>query len=72
MPFIEVKIFEERLTPETEAALLTELSGAVGRTLGPDAEASTWVVLHGTPAQRWAVAGEVQGRADRDDVGAPA
>lgn len=59
MPFIDVHIFEERLDGETEGRLLRELSTAVTRALGDDYAKSTWVVLHGTPAARWAVGGDV-------------
>jgi phenylpyruvate tautomerase PptA (4-oxalocrotonate tautomerase family) len=59
MPFIDVHIFEERLDGETEARLLTELTAAVTRALGEEYLKSTWVVLQGTPAARWAVGGAV-------------
>jgi len=59
MPFINVHIFEERLDGKAEARLLAELSNAVTRALGAEYEKSTWVVLQGTPAARWAVGGEV-------------
>ncbi|ROO59761.1 4-oxalocrotonate tautomerase family enzyme [Micromonospora sp. Llam0] len=57
MPFIDVRIFEERLTPAVQEALVTRLSDAVGDVLGADARAQTWVVLTGAPADRWGIGG---------------
>ncbi|MGW3470916.1 tautomerase family protein [Saccharopolyspora sp. NPDC000995] len=58
MPFIDVKIFEERLAPETERALISALTDAVAGVLGEKTRPFTWVVLDGTPAQRWGIGGE--------------
>jgi 4-oxalocrotonate tautomerase len=58
MPFIDVRLFEERLTPETEQQLIRELTAAVTRVFGPDVAASTWVALTGTPAHRWGIGGQ--------------
>lgn len=57
MPFIDVRIFEERLTPAVQEALVTRLSDAVGEVLGEDARAQTWVVLTAAPADRWGIGG---------------
>lgn len=61
MPFIDVRIFEERLTPDTELRLIHELTDAVTRVFGEAARAQTWVALTGAPARRWGIAGD-QGR----------
>lgn len=57
MPFIEVKLYEERLTPETEQALITGITEAVVAALGESVREQTWVMLGGAPAARWGVAG---------------
>ena len=57
MPFIDVRLFEERLTPRTEQALISELTDAVTRVFGESARAHTWVVLSGSVARRWGVGG---------------
>ncbi|GAA5040007.1 4-oxalocrotonate tautomerase [Thermocatellispora tengchongensis] len=62
MPFIDVRIFEERLTPESEERLIGALTDAVASVLGEPAREQTWVVLTGAPAARWGVAGK-RGRA---------
>lgn len=57
MPFIDVRLFEERLTPDTEQQLIGELTEAVTRVFGESARAQTWVALTGSPARRWGVGG---------------
>jgi 4-oxalocrotonate tautomerase len=57
MPFIDVRIFEERLNPDTEQQLIVALTDAVTRVFGESARAHTWVVLTGAPAYRWGVGG---------------
>jgi 4-oxalocrotonate tautomerase len=57
MPFIDVRLFEERLNPDTEQRLISELTDAVTRVFGESARAQTWVALSGTPARRWGVGG---------------
>ncbi|MFY1632180.1 tautomerase family protein [Solwaraspora sp. WMMB335] len=77
MPFIDVRIFEERLTPAVQEALVARLTDAVADVLGEPTRAQTWVVLTGAPAARWGVGG-VQGtpptpalaQADDDDQAA--
>lgn len=59
MPFIDVKLFEERLTPEIEQKLIAQLTEAVANVLGERARDVTWIVLEGTPAKRWGVGGEL-------------
>lgn len=59
MPFIDVKLFEERLTPEIERKLIAQLTEAVANVLGERARNATWIVLEGTPAKRWGVGGEL-------------
>jgi len=57
MPFIDVRIFEERLTPPVRDALIGRLTDAVVEVLGAGARDQTWIVLTGTPAERWGIGG---------------
>ncbi|HSA51012.1 MAG TPA: tautomerase family protein [Yinghuangia sp.] len=57
MPFIEVKLYEERLTPETEEALITNITEAVVAALGESVREQTWILLSGTPATKWGIGG---------------
>lgn len=63
MPFIEIKLFEERLTPETEQALIERVTAAVTDTLGTRFRDRTWILLHAEPATRWGISGK-PGHAD--------
>ncbi|MFI2238483.1 4-oxalocrotonate tautomerase family protein [Streptomyces chrestomyceticus] len=57
MPFIEVKIYEKRLTPETERRLIERLTDASAEVFGDEVREHTWVVLQPVPAERWGIAG---------------
>ena len=57
MPFVEIKLFEERVDNASAARLGVALTDAVCAVLGEQVRPSTWVVVSGVPAQRWTVAG---------------
>jgi len=67
MPFIDVRIFEERLDSLTEQRLISELTDAVTRVFDESARAHTWVVLTGIPAYRWGVGGNLGKHPARHD-----
>ncbi|GGQ76274.1 tautomerase family protein [Couchioplanes azureus] len=58
MPYIDVKLFESRLTDEVEQRLIDEMTDAVVRVFGEEIRAQTWISLSGIPASRWGVGGE--------------
>ncbi|MFF6918362.1 tautomerase family protein [Streptomyces sp. NPDC012466] len=58
MPFIDVKIYDRRLTPESERALIERLTQATVDVLGEEVREQTWITLTGIPAQRWGIAGK--------------
>ncbi|MEU3838466.1 4-oxalocrotonate tautomerase family protein [Streptomyces sp. NPDC028635] len=57
MPFIDVKIYERRLTEESEADLIERLTQAVVDVFGEDVRDQTWIALTGVPPQRWGIGG---------------
>ncbi|MFE7842649.1 4-oxalocrotonate tautomerase family protein [Streptomyces sp. NPDC057474] len=57
MPYIDVKIYERRLTRESERALIERLTQAVVEVFGEEIREQTWVSLTGVPPQRWGIAG---------------
>ncbi|MCX2182028.1 tautomerase family protein [Streptomyces sp. SKN60] len=57
MPFIEVKIFEQRLTEQTERELVEQLTQATVNVFGEEIRDQTWIVLTPVPAHRWGIAG---------------
>ncbi|MEU0677505.1 MULTISPECIES: tautomerase family protein [unclassified Streptomyces] len=58
MPFIDVKIYDRRLTPQTERALIERLTQATVDVFGEEIREQTWIALTGVPPQRWGIAGE--------------
>jgi 4-oxalocrotonate tautomerase len=58
MPFIDVKIYDRRLTPESERALIERLTQATVDVLGEEVREQTWITLTGIPTQRWGIAGK--------------
>ncbi|PXY23137.1 tautomerase family protein [Prauserella endophytica] len=57
MPLIEVKLFEGRLSEDTESRLIDSLTDAITGVLGDSVRAQTWVVLEEVPARRWGIGG---------------
>jgi 4-oxalocrotonate tautomerase len=57
MPYIDVKLFENRLTEATEKELIDRITAAVVDTFGEDIREQTWISLTGIPSHRWGVGG---------------
>jgi 4-oxalocrotonate tautomerase len=62
MPLIEVKIYESRLTRETQEKLIEQLTEATAAVFGSEIRDHTWVILHPIPAERWGIAGRPGGK----------
>lgn len=58
MPFIDVKLYEGRLTEKTETELITRLTDAVAEVFGASARDQTWIVLQEVPRHRWGIGGK--------------
>ncbi|WP_410598280.1 tautomerase family protein [Amycolatopsis sp. lyj-90] len=58
MPFIDVKIYDRRLTPETRQALIAKLTDAVADVFDDAIRDSTWVVLTPVPVDHWGIGGK--------------
>ncbi|MEU6477511.1 tautomerase family protein [Streptomyces sp. NPDC047017] len=61
MPFIEARLYERRLTPETRRRLIERLTQAAVDVLGEEVREQTWVVLTPVPEERWGIAGRPGG-----------
>lgn len=57
MPYIDVKLFDRRLTPETEQQLIARITDAVVSVFDESIREQTWVVLEGIDPSRWGIAG---------------
>ncbi|MFI2710552.1 4-oxalocrotonate tautomerase family protein [Micromonospora sp. NPDC018662] len=58
MPYIDVKIYENRLDEKTERELIERLTAAVVDVFGESIRPQTWVTLTGVPHRRWGIGGE--------------
>jgi 4-oxalocrotonate tautomerase len=58
MPLVEAKVFEGRLTDETEPKLIAALTDAFVSVFGEEIREVTWVVLEEVPRSRWGVGGK--------------
>ena len=58
MPFIDVKLYDRRVNPETTEKIIKELTDGLARACDDDAlKAHTWVVVQGVPPSQWGIAG---------------
>jgi 4-oxalocrotonate tautomerase len=57
MPYIDVRIYEGRLTEASEKDLIARLTDAVAEVFGDDIRPATWITLTGVPERRWGIAG---------------
>lgn len=57
MPLIEVSLFEDRLTDETAAELITKLTDAMVECMSEEIRSGTWVVINGVAPKHWGFGG---------------
>jgi 4-oxalocrotonate tautomerase len=57
MPYLHLRINEDRLTPDKETELIAALTDAVASVYGDEIRRGTWVTLEAVPPSRWGVAG---------------
>ncbi|MBN9743410.1 hypothetical protein DMP23_20295 [Amycolatopsis sp. A1MSW2902] len=58
MPYIDVKIYEGRLDPDSSRRLIARLTDAVAEVYGEAIREQTWIVLTPVPPQRWGIGGQ--------------
>ena len=56
MPYINIRLLEDRLSPEKKAEVIREVTEVIVRTLGKEPE-STWIVIDEINSDNWGVAG---------------
>lgn len=72
MPYVEVKVFEERFQdPEFPDRMIAAVSEAVASVLGPEAGADTTVIVEGVPRSRWGHGGRSMARSSEADTPDP-
>jgi 4-oxalocrotonate tautomerase len=59
MPFVNVKVFEDRLSdPDFAGKLTFALTEAVVSVCGENVRENTWVIIDGVPREQWSFGGE--------------
>ena len=59
MPFVTVRVFEDRLSDEEFAGRLTSaMTEAVVSVCGENSRENTWVIVEGVPRSQWSFGGE--------------
>lgn len=58
MPYIDVKLYEGRLSPENTPKLIEGITQAVVDVYGEAIRDQTWVVLQEVPPAQWGIAGK--------------
>jgi 4-oxalocrotonate tautomerase len=58
MPFIEIKLFENRVVDDADAAaIIAAVTDGLCSVLGESAREQTWVVVEGISKKRWGFGG---------------
>jgi 4-oxalocrotonate tautomerase len=57
MPYIDVKLYEGRLDPDSTQKLIESLTQAVIDVYGEAIRDQTWIVLQEVPPARWGIGG---------------
>jgi 4-oxalocrotonate tautomerase len=57
MPFIEVKLYDRRVSPDASEKIIKEMTDALCRAVGEEVREHTWVVVQGVPPNQWGIAG---------------
>jgi len=64
MPYIEVKVFENELTPEQSNALIKKITNAVADISSEKLRDVTWVVINEVKSGHWGIGGNTLGLDD--------
>jgi 4-oxalocrotonate tautomerase len=58
VPVIEVKLYDRRVSPESSAKIIKEMTDALARACDDDGvKEHTWVIVQGVSPQNWGIAG---------------
>jgi 4-oxalocrotonate tautomerase len=61
MPLVEVKVFEDELTPQQSQDLIQKITQAVTTVVSPKIRDAVWVVIHEIKSGHWGVGGRTLG-----------
>jgi 4-oxalocrotonate tautomerase len=58
MPLVNVKLYEQRVTPELSAQLIERITDLICELTSEEVRPYTWVLVEGVPPSQWGVAGK--------------
>ncbi len=64
MPLVEVKVFEDELTPEQSENLIEKITDAVTTVTSEKLKDATWVIINEVKSGNWGIGGNALGLAD--------
>ncbi len=64
MPFVEVKVFEDELTPDQTHMLIQKITDAVTSVTSEKLKGATWVIVSEVPSGNWGIGGTALGLDD--------
>ena len=64
MPLVEVKVFEDELTPDQAKELIQRITDAVTTVTSEKLREVTWVIVNEVKSGNWGVGGNALGLAD--------
>ena len=57
MPFVDVKLFDRRVTAESVEQIIKEVTDGLCRVFGEQVRPNVWVVVQGVPPSQWGIGG---------------
>lgn len=64
MPLVDIKVFEDELSPEQSRQLISKITDAVTEVTSEKLREMTWVVIHEVNSGQWGVGGTALGLDD--------
>jgi 4-oxalocrotonate tautomerase len=64
MPLVEVKVFNDELTPDQKRALIQKITDAITAVTSEKLKEVTWVIVSEVPSGNWGVGGSALGLDD--------
>jgi len=64
MPLIQIKVFEDEVTPDQAEALIAGTTDVIARILSPTLRPHTWVVIEQVRSGHWGIGGTALGLED--------
>jgi len=61
MPLVNVKVYEQRVTPEFSAKVIERITDVICELTSEEMRQYTWVLVEGVPPSQWGMSGQPGG-----------